>query len=230
MANPRLRTLIALAEVLDVQLAELLPVAQGRLDLDTRRTHIVEAIAEVGGRTIFSTPKTHRTRAVPIPRFLLDDLAEAIAGKTADDFVFSAPRGGVLRLHNLRHDVFDPAVRALGLDGLTPHGLRHTAASLAITSDADVKVVQQMLGHASATMTLDLHGHLYGDRLDEVLDRMDSLRNARATPALRTPADSLRTPEQQSLFPDLCAMLAAPSKRRTCDGWAPSGSNRRPTD
>jgi site-specific recombinase XerD len=135
---------------------------------------------------------------VPIPRSLAADLAEAVVGKALDDFVFAAPRGGLLRLQNFRHHVFDPAVRALGLDGLTPHGLRHTAASLAITSGADVKVVQQMLGHASATMTLDLYGHLYGDRLDEVADRLDALRTAR-----RTLADSLRTGPQPTLFPDL---------------------------
>ncbi|HVD89576.1 MAG TPA: hypothetical protein VNB91_11840, partial [Jatrophihabitantaceae bacterium] len=43
----------------------------------------------------------------------------------------------------------------------------------AIASGADVKVVQQMLGHKSATMTLDLYGHLFGDRLDEVADALD---------------------------------------------------------
>ena len=47
-----------------------------------------------------------------------------------------------------------------------PHEFRHTAASLAIAAGADVKVVQQMLGHKSATMTLDLYGHLFADRLD----------------------------------------------------------------
>jgi integrase len=36
-----------------------------------------------------------------------------------------------------------------------------------------VKIVQQMLGHKTATMTLDLYGHLFPDRLDEVADRMD---------------------------------------------------------
>jgi integrase len=54
----------------------------------------------------------------------------------------------------------------LKIPGFHPHELRHTAASLAIASGADVKVVQQMLGHQSATMTLDLYGHLFGDRLD----------------------------------------------------------------
>jgi len=49
---------------------------------------------------------------------------------------------------------------------------------MAIASGADVKVVQQMLGHKSATMTLDLYGHLFGDRLDVVADAMDAARTA----------------------------------------------------
>ncbi len=49
---------------------------------------------------------------------------------------------------------------------------------MAIASGADVKVVQQMLGHKSATMTLDLYGHLFGDRLDVVADAMDAARTS----------------------------------------------------
>ncbi len=60
--------------------------------------------------------------------------------------------------------MFDPPVSTVGLDGMTPHALRHTAASLAIDAGANVKVVQQMLGHKSATMTLDLYGHLLADQ------------------------------------------------------------------
>jgi hypothetical protein len=62
----------------------------------------------------------------------------------------------------------------VGPAGLHPHELRHTAASLAIASGADVKVVQMMLGHKTATMTLDLYGHLLPDRLDDLAGRMDS--------------------------------------------------------
>jgi hypothetical protein len=83
-----------------------------------------------------------------------------------------------LRASNFRRDVFTPAAKRAGLAGLVPHELRHTAASLAIASGADVKVVQRMLGHKSATMTLDLYGHLFEDRLDEVADALD--RAARA--------------------------------------------------
>ena len=96
-----------------------------------------------------------------------------------------APQGDVLRASNFRRDAFTPAARQVGLDGLVPHTLRHTAASLAIAAGADVKVVQQMLGHKSATMTLDLYGHLFNDRLDEVAEALDvAARAARHRPSM----------------------------------------------
>jgi len=61
---------------------------------------------------------------------------------------------------------------------VTPHALRHTAASLAIAAGANVKVVRTMLRHKSATMTLDLYGHLFGDQLDQVADAMDAARSS----------------------------------------------------
>jgi integrase len=111
---------------------------------------------------------------VPIPRFLLDELSGQVVGKRSDDLVFTGFRGAVLRAQGFQRTALTPAARAAGLDGLHPHALRHTAASLAIASGADVKVIQQMLGHKSATMTLDLYGHLFGDRLDEVADALDA--------------------------------------------------------
>lgn len=150
-------------------------------------------IAEVAGRIVYSTPKTHQSRSVPIPRFLVDEIAELVVGKDRHEHVFTRPDGRTLRLSWYRRAVFMPAVAAAGLDGLTPHGLRHTAASLAIASGADAKVVRTMLGHASATMTLDLYGHLYADRLDEVADAMDAARRANRAHSRQVLADFLRT-------------------------------------
>jgi Site-specific recombinase XerD len=148
------------------------------LDLLRRRASITEAVADVNGHAVFGTPKNHQRRSVPLPRFLADELAGHLAGKEPESFVFAAEKGGVLHLRNFRRDVFDPAVRVTGPDGLTPHALRHTAASLAIASGANVKIVQTMPGHKSATMTLDLYGHLFGDQLDELADAMDAARTA----------------------------------------------------
>ena len=57
-----------------------------------------------------------------------------------------------------------------------------------IASGANVKVVQQQLGHKTASMTLDLYAHLFPDELDAQAERLDALRST-------VPADSVRTPE-----------------------------------
>lgn len=56
-----------------------------------------------------------------------------------------------------------------------------------IASGAGVKLVQQQLGHRTATLTLDRYAHMFPDELDALSGALDGLR-------LRTPADSLRTP------------------------------------
>jgi integrase len=111
-------------------------------------------VIEVDGVMIFGTPKSHQCRSVPVARSLTHALAAAGVGKAPTDLVFTAPRGGVLMLRNWRRRVFDPAIQAAGLGELTPHELRHTAASLAVAAGTNVKAVQRMLGHASAARRL----------------------------------------------------------------------------
>jgi integrase len=105
--------------------------------------------------------------------------------------VFTAPEGGVLRNTNFRPRFFDPAAEKVGLLGLTPHELRHTAASLAIAAGANVKAVQLMLGHASAAMTLDIYAGLFADDLDAVADRLDRV-------FVKLNADQMRTKRRTS--------------------------------
>ena len=69
--------------------------------------------------------------------------------------------------------MFDKAAEDAGVRNLTPHELRHTAASLAVSAGANVKAVQRMLGHASAAMTLDVYSGLFDDDLDGVAARLD---------------------------------------------------------
>jgi integrase len=156
-----------------VRFGELAALRVGKLHLLGRRATISEAVTEVNGGLVWGTPKGHDRRDVPIPRFLVDELAEKVAGKAHDELVFPGTRGSTLRVRVFRRGGFDAAIKRLSLAPMHPHELRHTAASLAIASGADVKVVQQMLGHKSATMTLDLYSHLFGDRLDEVADALD---------------------------------------------------------
>jgi integrase len=159
-----------------------------RLDLLRRRMRVAVAFAEVGGELVEGTPKNHQRRSVPIPRFLVDELAAHVAGKGRDELVFTAPNGGPLRNTNFRSRVFLPAAASVGLAGVTPHDLRHTAASLAVAAGANVKAVQRMLGHASASMTLDVYAGLFSDDLDAVARRLDEAVAARDADYLRTGA------------------------------------------
>ena len=56
---------------------------------------------------------------------------------------------------------------------VTAHDLRHTYASLAISSGANVLVVQRQLGHQSAAITLDVYADLFDTDLDAVAQAFD---------------------------------------------------------
>jgi integrase len=159
-----------------------------------RRVNVRDAVAEVKGRIVWSTPKSHERRSVPFPQFLSEELAALMVGKSREDLVFTAPDGGVLRVSTFRPRTFAPAVRRLvatvpGFPKVTPHDLRHTAASLAISGGANPKAVQTMLGHQSAVLTMDTYADLFPDDLELVSTALDKARQA----ALNRAADQLRT-------------------------------------
>jgi integrase len=102
-----------------------------------------------------------------------------MAGKGRDDLVFTDMRGGVLRNSNWPARVFAPGVTKCQIadesfPSITPHDLRHTAASLAVSAGANVKAVQRMLEHAKASMTLDIYADLFDTDLDEVAHWLDA--------------------------------------------------------
>jgi integrase len=188
-------TLVLTLAYTGLRWGEVAALRVSRLDLMRRRLIVAEAVTEVNGRLVWGSPKSHQHRSVPVPRFLVDDLAMRVAGKAADELVFTTRTGAPLRNLNWRRDVFDRAATEVGLDGLTPHELRHTAASLAVSAGANVKSVQRMLGHASAAMTLDRYSGLFDLDLDAVADRLDAAHIDPAAPP--TCPDATVTPITQ---------------------------------
>lgn len=145
------------------------------IDLARRRIDVRRAFADVGGQLIIGTPKSHQSRTVPVPRFLARELADITAIKHADDLVFTRRGGHALRLSNWRRSAFLPAChKAKVSDDFRIHDLRHTAASLMIQAGYPAKMLQEIMGHASITTTLDLYGHLYPGDMDRYADRLDS--------------------------------------------------------
>ena len=176
--------------------SELAALRVRSVDLMRRRLDVAEAVTEInGGRLVWGTPKSHERRSVPLPRFLVEELTVHLAGRESEALVFSAVNGSPLRNRNARRAWFDAAAVAIGEPDLTPHGLRHTAASLAVSAGANVKAVQRMLGHASAAMTLDRYADLFDDDLDAVADRLDALARGAGVYPPCTGAEVIKLPQ-----------------------------------
>jgi integrase len=113
-----------------------------------------------GGQLYVDSLKNRRGRTVPLVPELHGLLDRRASGRAGTDWLFPAPAGGLLRESNWKRTVqWSHAVRELGYPTLRVHDLRHTAASLWLASGADPKVLQAVLGHFPATMTMDVYGH-----------------------------------------------------------------------
>jgi integrase len=156
-----------------------------RKDIGDQEITIRSSATYVARQGILETgTKTNRSRHVPVPAPIWE-LVKRQLPVERDALVFPSRKGGHLSNHEYRR-AFDKALKAVQAvaeakrqreiadDGdattpdfpyITPQYLRHTCASLAISAGANVKVVQRMLGHATAAMTLDLYGHLLSDDL-----------------------------------------------------------------
>jgi integrase len=144
------------------------------IDFARRRLTVQQTVVADKGYQRIEPPKDYEHRSIPIPEFLVDALRSQTRGRSGDDPVFYGSRTKIwLRNHTFRNGWFDPAAAAIGLEALTPHELRHTAASLAVSAGANVKAVQRMLGHASASITLDVYADLFDDDLDAVAIALD---------------------------------------------------------
>jgi integrase len=181
--DPRYRLLVLTAAYTGLRAGELAGLKVGRVHLLKRELAVVEAITEVSGRLVTVPTKSGERRTVPLPRFLADELAAHLATRPHDPdaLVFTSAEGGPVRQSLFMRTHFRPAVERAGLsDRLRFHDLRHTAASLAISTGANVLVVSRMLGHADASITLKVYGHLYPSDLAAVADRLDAARTAAA--------------------------------------------------
>jgi integrase len=165
----------------------------GAVDLQRRRLQINGSYAEASGRVVWKAPKDHERRSVPFPGFLSEDLAAAMAGKGRDDTLFTAPNGGILRVSHWRPRVFNPARESLGSEfpRITPHDLRHTAASLVVSAGGNVLTLARMLGHQSPKETLETYADLFDTDLDALADVLGAARAA----ALETPITTVAISE-----------------------------------
>lgn len=181
--NSRYPTLVRFLAYTGLRWGEATALRVRNVDLVKRRLMIREAVTEVNGVHVLGDVKNHERRVVAYPDFLDQEIAQACMAHHRDDRLWVAPDGGFLRPGNSRNGWFQAAVKRTMADDpdmtrITPHDLRHTAASLAISAGANVKVIQRMLGHKSAKVTLDTYAALFPDDLDNVTMALSAQRSA----------------------------------------------------
>jgi integrase len=149
-----------------------------------RRLSVHENAVQIGVEHAVGPTKGRKARSVPVPAFVLDELSAQCAGKAPGDLVFPGPDGGYLPRPKSSGGWFAAAVKRAKVQSITPHDLRHTCASLAVSAGVNVLALQRMLGHTSAKVTLDTYADLFDDDLDAVAAALHT-RYGSQRPALR---------------------------------------------
>lgn len=114
------------------------------------------------GEPIRTVTKGGSARTVPLAADLLPIIQSRLEGKRPDDLLFTNSANARLNGPNWKRSV----KWAGHSDGRRVHDLRHTAATLWLSSGVDVKTVQHWLGHSTMTLTVDTYAHWLGTDAD----------------------------------------------------------------
>ena len=98
----------------------------------------------------------------------------AAAAWTDHDLILTTGKGTPINPTNVTK-AFDAIVRRAGLRRITPHGLRHTHATMLLRQNVPAKIVSERLGHASIGITLDTYSHVLPDMQDTAAEAMDTI-------------------------------------------------------
>jgi integrase len=181
----RLHPLWVLLATTGLRSGEALGLKWSDVDLDTGTLTITRALQYQRGRGyVFVEPKTSRSRrSVPLPAGTVQVLIahrrrqaeeRILAGPDwrALDLVFCRSLGQPLdrsELSTRLHKITDAA----GLPRVRVHDLRHTAATHLLTKKVHPKIVQDLLGHSTITLTLDTYSHVIPSLTREASRHMD---------------------------------------------------------
>lgn len=124
-------------------------------------------------KRITSTTKTKKVRTIPIPQPLLPILEALAEDQKPSSSLFRGSKS-LTALNDgwFRKAIYSPAVKSCGLTGVTVHTLRHTAASLLISSGASITTVAKILGHESVVQTLNTYGHFYKSDIEATMSSL----------------------------------------------------------
>jgi integrase len=139
-----------------------------------------------GRKPFLDETKTRRARTVALGERVfkafekqrrLQAQARLILGATYEDhgLVFASETGAPLSAQNVSSRYFKPLLKSAGLPDVRLYDLRHSHATLLLAAGEHPKVVQERLGHATITLTLDTYSHVVPGMQERAAQRLDAL-------------------------------------------------------
>jgi integrase len=189
-ADGRLHALWALLVTSGLRVGEATALNWDDIDLDAHTAVVHQTLHRQRGiGLVLGPPKTDRSRRPvhlaagtvgALRKHLARQKREALeSGRpwSKKDLVFSTEKGGPLDIGYLRQ-AFHRCLKRANLPLIRIHDLRHTAATYLLSIGTHPKVVQDMLGHSSITLTLDTYSHYVPALHKEAAQQMDHLFRA----------------------------------------------------
>lgn len=165
---------------------ELLGLQWDDIDWENRQIHISRNRVVVNGKSVIKNPKTEAGyRTVDVPDQLLQKLrryrASCMENKmrmgrnyTDTDFIIVHPDGKPIYPEYVSQMLTKLQIAA-GLPKCRFHDLRHLCASIMLKQGVDVKVAQQILGHADVSTTLNIYTHVLPSSSREAADKIGAM-------------------------------------------------------
>lgn len=184
----RYQPLVRLLVATGLRRGEALALRWSNVDLTNGTARITGTLSRTGGDLVVTPTKTDRSRrTVHLAESTVTVLRSVKAAQARErlkagdqwadgGYVFTTELGHPLDPRNALRAIQTAATRA-GLEGVRLHTLRHTAASLMLSAGVGLKIVSDILGHASISVTADTYGHLQPDVTKTAMATLDAALN-----------------------------------------------------
>ncbi len=184
VSGHRLEALYIVAVTAGLRLGELLGLKWEDVDLDTGTLQVRRVLSEARSGRLFEAPKSGKGRQIRLTRYATEALKRhrkrqleermKLAGLWQDQgLVFPSQVGTPLFARNLQRH-FKALLKRAGLpQTIRFHDLRHTCATLLLRQGVNPKFVQELLGHADISLTLNVYSHVLPDMGDAAAGAMD---------------------------------------------------------
>jgi len=185
VSGERLEALYVLAITAGLRQGELLALKWDDVDLEAGTLQVRRTLSETRGRRTFEAPKSGRGRSIRLSRRAADALKVHRRAQLKErmtkaglweehGLVFASQVGTTMSGRNL-YRAFKIRLKRAGLpETLRFHDLRHTCATLLLRQGINPKFVQELLGHADISLTLNVYSHVLPDMGDAVASGIDA--------------------------------------------------------